>query len=343
MADALTETEKALVKGLGPFVESALSRRFGPNWVDVANSKRTGPRDKRLDTPVRWDVPDLLRTIDDLWEPVRDAFRAIERNAEVSPTEIRSTVILLKQLRNRARHVPRTPFTDRDKQRFLDLTEQLLRNAACDDLADAVNLLNQTPPEQIKVGEVKPVSPQTIAPESRELAENDGINDTNSDKLGILSVGLVPLIKGDDEGHILLAQMKDGFSILPTFIYDPDVGTLYSALENFIAECFEVEEDIENHVKEHTLLLYDTTYPKTYSDGRVVAILEVFFSYLIQRDFKTMRLHPLVKSGFFALVSFSELPNRKLSPSARKAIDFTFKAMGFPDALNPFVIYRSQE
>lgn len=178
--DAVTEAEKVLVNGLAPFVENALKARWGENWIQEVNLRRVGPRDRKLVVPIRWDVPELLRTIDDFWEPIRVSFLALQNNENINPTEIRASVALLRQLRNRARHVPRTPFTDRDRDRFVDLAEHLLRLAGKNEHANTIAILLA---ERLIIQDNDILKPQDETGTTEALRKdvaNENLNETTS-------------------------------------------------------------------------------------------------------------------------------------------------------------------
>ena len=143
VVDTLTEAENEIVRALGPLVvaqltEAVVREKYIGTWIDKVNETRAGPKDTELVPPVNWDLTDLLRTMEDFWYDVWPAFAKLPSNRQVKSVELKSCVTLLKQLRHRARHRPRTSFSEKDEGRFLDLGEHLVRSSGNSGAADKI-------------------------------------------------------------------------------------------------------------------------------------------------------------------------------------------------------------
>lgn len=155
--EVLLAAYNAIVRGLAPFVESVLAKKF-PNysnqWFEAVNNKRQskGPPQAKLarrpDGTVRWDITALCTTIEDFWPDFREFFEEKLASSGVTTSELvrsisilKNSIPLLKSLRNRASHFPASSFSERDRDRFLDLAEQVLRFAGLEESADAIEQL----------------------------------------------------------------------------------------------------------------------------------------------------------------------------------------------------------
>jgi hypothetical protein len=151
--DLLIEANRIIVDGLGPFVESALLAK--QDWLDKINKKRRP--DDRLEPDadsgkIRWDTAALLGVIidSDCWDRIKVA---IEDNCKARGMKLKEMEYYVemmqrfaascKQLRNRASHTPRTDFSPRERNRFLDLMENFLRLAGISSSADKLESLLQ--------------------------------------------------------------------------------------------------------------------------------------------------------------------------------------------------------
>ncbi len=158
--EVLIAAYQVVVTGLAPFVETALTNKYSasPNqWFDAVNEKRQAKQPKQAkltrrpaDSTVCWDIPALLGVIEDFWWEVFEALlQERSLNTGIKLSEIRrsmrvlkDSVPLLKDLRNRASHTPASEFSEKDRDRFLNLSEHFLRAAGLDAAANLVEELN---------------------------------------------------------------------------------------------------------------------------------------------------------------------------------------------------------
>jgi hypothetical protein len=118
-----------------------------------------------------WDINSLLQEIDRNWELIRPAFMALPRNQTVSPGELRSAIILLRHLRNRARHRGRvgSKFTRKDRDRFLNLAEFILVSAGLEAEAKEIAKLQPLPGQNYPILETLKTKYVSLSPEIKRV------------------------------------------------------------------------------------------------------------------------------------------------------------------------------
>jgi hypothetical protein len=134
------ESNNIILGTLGPWVESTLLAQLGKDWLAIVNSYRKNKLIPRPDGSIPWDVPALLGAMLDCWPNIREAIEKRCRASDINPREIKTSINLARDLRHRAAHSPK--FGLKDRNRFLDLMEHVLRVAGLD---QAANRLDSAP------------------------------------------------------------------------------------------------------------------------------------------------------------------------------------------------------